>query len=98
MLLYTHAVWGLALHDFFGPDGWISRDLVDVSDGQTQSISPIPSGGWCRAGWIWPAYAVMMVILALFTVGFVDARHVALVALGRDFVRQSRSRSSVRPG
>ncbi len=30
MLLYTHAVWGLALDDFFGPDAWIDRKLVDV--------------------------------------------------------------------
>ena len=25
MLLYTHAVWGLALDDFFGPTGWLER-------------------------------------------------------------------------
>ena len=30
MLLYTHAVWGLALNGVFGPDAWISRDLVNV--------------------------------------------------------------------
>jgi hypothetical protein len=30
MLLYTHAVWGMALNDFFGADAWISRELVDV--------------------------------------------------------------------
>ena len=28
MLLYTHAVWGLALNDFFGAEPWLSESLV----------------------------------------------------------------------
>ena len=72
MLLYTHAVWGLALDDFFGPDAWISRDLVDVVL-TNQSTYPNHFGyslWWSiPPRWIWPAYVVMMVILALFTVG-----------------------------
>jgi hypothetical protein len=28
MLVYTHAVWGLALKDFFGPTSWLSPALV----------------------------------------------------------------------
>ena len=28
MLLYTHAVWGIVLGDFFGPAGWLSEGLV----------------------------------------------------------------------
>jgi hypothetical protein len=66
MLLYTHAVWGLALDDFLGPDGWISRDLVELV--QTNQFAY--SLWWLvPARWLWPAYAVMMVILTLFTVG-----------------------------
>ena len=66
MLLYTHAVWGLALYDFFGPDGWISRDLVELV--QTNQFAY--SLWWLvPPSWLWPAYAAMMVILALFTVG-----------------------------
>ena len=66
MLVYTHAVWGLALHDFFGPDGWISRDLVELV--QTNQFAY--SLWWLvPPSWLWPAYAAAMVILALFTVG-----------------------------
>jgi hypothetical protein len=66
MLLYTHAIWGLALNDFLGPDGWISRDLVELV--QTNQLAY--SLWWLvPARWLWPAYAAMMVILALFTVG-----------------------------
>ena len=28
MLLYNHAIWGVVLNDFFGPDSWLSQDLV----------------------------------------------------------------------
>jgi hypothetical protein len=66
LLLYTHAIWGLALNDFFGPDGWISRDLVELV--QTNQFAY--SLWWLvPPAWLWPAYAAMMVILVLFTVG-----------------------------
>jgi hypothetical protein len=66
MLLYTHAVWGLALHDFFGPDGWISRDLVDIVEQDQIAFS-----FWWLVPprWLWPAYVLAMLILALFTAG-----------------------------
>jgi Vitamin K-dependent gamma-carboxylase len=77
MLLYTHAVWGLALNDFLGPDGWISRDLVEL----VQSNQFAYSVWWLvPAEWLWPAYAAMMVILALFTVGL-STRATSLLSL-----------------
>jgi hypothetical protein len=66
MLLYTHAVWGLALHDFFAAEGWISRDLIDVLPTNQYAFSIwwlIPPG------WLWAAYAAFMLVLAFFTVG-----------------------------
>jgi hypothetical protein len=72
MLLYTHAVWGLALNEFFGPDAWISPDLVDVVEtGHNIFPNHFAYSVWWLVPprWIWPAYAFMMLILALFTVG-----------------------------
>ena len=72
MLCYTHAVWGLALNDFFGPDAWISRELVDsVLTGRATYSGHVAYSLWWLVPqrWIWPAYAVMMLPLALFTVG-----------------------------
>jgi Vitamin K-dependent gamma-carboxylase len=66
MLLYTHAVWGLVLPDFFGGEGWLSRRLV----GTLQEGSYTYSFWWLVSeDGIWPAYALSMVVLALFTVG-----------------------------
>ena len=66
MLLYTHAVWGLVLPEFFGEGGWLSAGLVrNLSDGNyTYSF-------WWLVpdGWMWPAYAASMAVLALFTIG-----------------------------
>jgi len=66
MLLYTHAVWGLALDDFFGPSSWLSRPLVRSMEAGQYVYS---FWFWVPARGMWPAYAVSMVILALFTVG-----------------------------
>jgi Vitamin K-dependent gamma-carboxylase len=77
MLLYTHAIWGLVLFDFFGPDGWISRDLVEV----TQSRQTAYSFWWLVAPrWYWAAYAASMVVLLLFTAG-VFTRVTSVLAL-----------------
>src|SRR5262245_49629513 len=66
MLLYTHAVWGLVLPQFFGRDGWLSARLVGT----------LHQGGYTYSFWwlvsddgMWPAYGLSMVVLALFTVG-----------------------------
>jgi hypothetical protein len=66
MLLYTHAVWGLGLDDFFGPTSWLSPDLVRAlqRDGFAYSF-----WWWVPSGWLWPAHALSMVVLALFALG-----------------------------
>src|SRR5215469_14694869 len=66
MLLYTHAVWGLALDDFFGPSGWLKPDLVRALQASEFVFS---FWWWVPAGWMWPAWGVSMAILALFTIG-----------------------------
>lgn len=66
MLLYTHAVWGLVLPQFFGEKSWLSPRLVGA----------LQEGAYTYSFWwlvpsesIWTAYALSMVVLALFTVG-----------------------------
>jgi len=66
MLLYTHAVWGLALNDFFGPSSWLSGRLVYLMQYDQLALS---FWWWVPARAIWPAYAVSMIILTLFTLG-----------------------------
>ena len=66
MLLYTHAVWGLVLADFFGPGGWLSERLVRALQHESYTYS----FWWLVPGrWIWPAYGLSMAVLALFTIG-----------------------------
>src|SRR5271157_4929916 len=63
MLLYTHAVWGLVLGDFFDPGGWLNERLVRA----LQEGSYTYSFWWLvPQGWIWAAYVSSMVVLALF--------------------------------
>jgi HTTM domain len=66
MLLYTHAVWGLALRDFFSSTAWLTPSLA-----RNIQASPYALSFWVLVpdGWIWPVYVVSMVIFALFTVG-----------------------------
>ncbi len=66
MLLYTHAVWGLALRDFFSSTGWLSPALVRRMHENQYHYSfwyLVPDG------WIWLAYALSLVVFAFFTVG-----------------------------
>src|SRR5262249_3230593 len=66
MLLYTHAVWGLVLRDFFGPAGWLDERLVRTLQEGTYA----PSFWWLVPDqWTWPVYALSMAVLAMFTVG-----------------------------
>jgi hypothetical protein len=67
MLLYTHAVWGLALDDFFGPSGWLNAGLVEAIQREECAYS---FWRWVPAGWIWQAHGLSMVVLALFAIGF----------------------------
>jgi hypothetical protein len=66
MLLYTHAVWGLALSDFFSSTGWLTPALV-----RKIQADPYACSFWFLVpdGWIWPVYAVSMAVFALFTIG-----------------------------
>jgi hypothetical protein len=66
MLVYTHAVWGLALSAFFGPTSWLSPSLVRSIEAGQFMYSFWP---WLPAAWMWPVYALTMVIFVLFTVG-----------------------------
>jgi hypothetical protein len=66
MLLYTHAVWGLVLPEFFGKHAWLSERLVRTVQQGGYAYSLwwlVPEGG------MWPFYAACMVVLALFTIG-----------------------------
>jgi hypothetical protein len=66
MLLYNHAIWGLVLKDFFGPDSWLSQDLVaDIF--RAQYVYSFWQ--WVPPRWVWLAYALSMTILFWFTIG-----------------------------
>ncbi len=66
MLFYTHLVWGLALSDFLGDHGWLSREAV---------LSVKAPYSWSYLWWIespallWTAHVAALVVLALLTVG-----------------------------
>jgi hypothetical protein len=66
MLLYTHAVWGLALGDFFGPSSWLSPALVRAMEAGEHVFS---FWFWVPENALWPAYAVSMLVLACFALG-----------------------------
>ncbi len=65
MLLYTHAVWSLALRQFFRPDGWLSPELVRAMQ------HPAACSFWWLVpdGAMWTAYGLSMIVLLLFTLG-----------------------------
>ncbi len=66
LLLYNHAIWGVVLNDFFGPDSWLSQDLV-ADYFRTQYVYSfwhfVPERG------VWLAYALSMTVLFWFTIG-----------------------------
>ena len=66
MLVYTHAVWGLALNDFFGPTSWLSPALVQSIEAGQFTFS---FWFWVPTGWMWPAYVLSMLIFVCFTLG-----------------------------
>ena len=73
MLLYTHLVWSLDLHAFFGPTGWVSSDLIqqtwEVQGGADHYFwshllfirSPL---------WLWTFHIGALLIFLMLTVGF----------------------------
>lgn len=66
MLLYTHAVWGRALRQFFGPSAWLSPALVRALQADQYTYS---FWWWVPPAWIWPAHLLSLLVLGLFTVG-----------------------------
>src|SRR5262245_45710024 len=66
MLLYTHAVWGWALDDFFGPASWLRPGLVRALQSDQLAYS---FWWWVPTKWMGLAHALSMAILALFTIG-----------------------------
>jgi hypothetical protein len=67
MLLYTHAVWGLALDDFFGASSWLSPSLVATIQRDQFCYSFWP---WVPDEAAWLVHGASMCVFALFTVGF----------------------------
>ena len=93
MLLYTHAVWGLALDDFFGPTAWLSAELVRTMQAYSLVLLLLVAG----AGRLeWAAHLGSMVVLALFTVGLCTRVTSVLALVVADLLRppDARSRSS----
>lgn len=67
MLVYTHAVWGLALTDFFGPYSWLDPEVVQ----EIQSGRPLLSFWWyVPAGWEAVVHWTAVSVLVCFMVGF----------------------------
>jgi Vitamin K-dependent gamma-carboxylase len=66
MLVYTHAVWGLALEDFFGAKSWLSAALVRALQVDQYAYS---FWWWVPPAGIWYAHGLSLMILVLFTVG-----------------------------
>ena len=94
MLLYTHAVWGLALADFFGPASWLSPSLVRAMHAGQYVVS---FWFWLPENGMWPAYVVSMVILGLFTAGLWTRVTSAFALLVAHLVCQSGSGGALRP-
>lgn len=66
MLVYTHAVWGLRLEEFFGPSGWQDPELVSAYlAGSTAYTFWL----YVPTEWLWPVHWTCLTILTLFTLG-----------------------------
>jgi uncharacterized protein (TIGR03000 family) len=66
MLIYTHAVWGMDLHAFFGPDGWMG----ETATRSLQSGQFIFSYLWyLPPDWLSLAHRAALIVLVMFTVG-----------------------------
>ena len=95
MLVYTHAVWGLALNDFFGPTSWLSPALV----------RSIEAGQYTYSFWFWVPLRVDVaglrrcrwLIFVLLHARALDARDVGAGALHGDLVYPPGAGGPVRP-
>jgi hypothetical protein len=81
MLIYSHAVWGLALADFFGPDSWLQADVVGALYGSMRSwsFSFWTFWWWIPPETIWWAHGAALFVLVLFTLG-IGSRVTSLAA------------------
>ena len=66
MLVYTHLVWGLQLEAFFGPDAWLTPELVETM--QRDQIA------WSFCWYVphdmlWAAHYASITVLVLFMLG-----------------------------
>lgn len=66
MLLYTHVVWGLALDEFFGPDGWQDPLLVQThhADGSAWSFWWLVPDAWRGT-----VHGICLALMAAYTLG-----------------------------
>jgi len=66
MLVYTHLVWGLALEEFFGPNGWQDPELVQTLQQESSAWS---FWWWIPGEWLWPVHWGSLAILVLYAAG-----------------------------
>ncbi len=91
MLLYTHLVWSLDLDSFFGPDGWLSEQLMqEVHQSANDPDGPGPEVAkerliWSHFDYIdsskvrWAAHLGALTVFFLLTIGLFS-RTMALLA------------------
>ena len=66
MLLYTHAVWGLRLHEFFGSHSWTSPGLVQQLHDSQFAFSYL---WWVNDDWLVATHLLAFLVLLAFTCG-----------------------------
>lgn len=68
MIFYTHAVWSLDLSAFFGPHGWLDRDVVTLMQRGGWQWSHV---WWCTSPTLlWSAHLLALTVCVMFTLGF----------------------------
>jgi uncharacterized membrane protein YphA (DoxX/SURF4 family) len=67
MILYTHAVWSLELSAFFGPHGWLNRDVVTLMQRGGWQWSHL---WWCSSpALLWSTHLIGLIVCLMFTLG-----------------------------
>ena len=72
MLLYTHVVWSLDLASFFGPQGWITADLLQQtweSQGGTNHYFWSHFLAIDSVSFLWIAHSLALLVFLLLTIG-----------------------------
>jgi hypothetical protein len=78
MLFYTHAVWTLDLAAFFGPDGWLPRDMMHNVHQYMNNAGPDDPGRWNWSYFnyidsptvLWIVHVTALVVFFFLMVGF----------------------------